>query len=44
MSKLTLTTPNQSANAPTDPLTERLRSGARQLIAQAVEHALKETI
>ncbi|MFT6917261.1 MAG: putative transposase [Motiliproteus sp.] len=41
MSKFTLTDLNQPASAPIDPLTELLRSGARKLIAQAVETELQ---
>tara|TARA_R110002094_G_scaffold207389_1_gene177797 strand:+ start:240 stop:536 length:297 start_codon:yes stop_codon:yes gene_type:complete len=41
ISKFTLTALDQPASAPIDPLTELLRSGARQLIAQAVEVELQ---
>ena len=41
MTKSTLTTLSQPEKDITDPLTELLRSGARELIAQAVEAELK---
>ncbi len=41
MTKLTLTTPVQPDNTLADPLTDLLRSGAQQLIAQAVEAELQ---
>src|SRR5680860_130770 len=41
MSKFTLTALSQPESSPIDPLTELLRSGARQLIAQAVEAELQ---
>ena len=41
MTKSTLTTLSQPEKDVTDPLTELLRSGARELIAQAVEAELK---
>jgi putative transposase len=41
MNKFTLTDLDQPASDPMDPLTDLLRSGARQLIAQAVEAELR---
>jgi len=41
MTKLTLTTSVQPENSISDPLTDLLRSGARQLISQAVEAELQ---
>ena len=41
MTKSTLTTLSQPEKDVTDPLTELLRSGARELIAQAVEAELQ---
>ncbi len=41
MTKFTLTAASQPENSATDPLSELLRSGARQLIAQAVEAELQ---
>jgi transposase-like protein len=41
MSKFTLKALSQPENSPIDPLSELLRSGARQLIAQAVEAELQ---
>lgn len=41
MTKFTLTTSSQPENNHIDPLTDLLRSGARQLIAQAVEAELQ---
>ena len=41
MTKSTLTTLSQPEKDITDPITELLRSGARELIAQAVEAELQ---